>query len=314
MTLGMIVSAALLMVFANASSKNANVQRASSQIENGRFLAELMRDDLQLAGYFGELVTTGATFSTPDPCATAPTGFAAAPLEVPTAVRGYTASESLSCLRGRNRLAGTDAVAVRRVDVVTVSPAALPASGTQYHLQSSFCQSDASTQPLVFDADKAQFTLRNRACTADNPIRPYVARIYYVASCNVCNTNGGDGVPTLKRIDLVGNELVETALVEGVEDFRIEYGFDTDNNGSVNAWRLAPAASGAASEWSNVMAVRVHYVVRSLEKVVGAGISSAQTFELGGAGSVTHNNDGFARRAYSLTVRLINPSSSRETT
>ena len=39
LVLGMLVSAALLLLFANASSKSLNVQRASTQVENGRFVA-----------------------------------------------------------------------------------------------------------------------------------------------------------------------------------------------------------------------------------------------------------------------------------
>lgn len=312
MTLGMIVSAALLMVFANASSKNANVQRSSSQIENGRFLAELMRDELQLAGYWGELVQDGAAFSTPDPCETTPSGFTAAPLTLPTPVRGYGAAEALACLTSRNRAAGTDALAVRRVDITTIDPGTLATANLQYHLQSSFCNDDPSATPLVFDRTAASFTLRARSCGSTNVARPYVARTYFVAACNDCS-GSGDGIPTLKRLDLVGNQLVETALVEGIEAMRIEYGFDSDNDGNVDSWRTAAATSGPESLWENVMALRVHYIVRSLERVSGGSTSGAQSFVLGGVGTISSTNDGYSRRAYSLTVRLINPSGARET-
>ncbi len=311
LTLGMLVAAALLTLFANASANGQNIQRAGVQIENGRYISEMLREDLRLAGYWGELVTDGATYSTPDPCATAPSGFTASPLALPTAVRGYPSATTVACLTSRSRLAGTDAIVVRRLDPVPVAPGTIAGTNQQFHLQTSFCNDDASATPLVFDKSSAAFTLRNRACGAANTVRPYISRIYYVASCNVC-TGAGDGVPTLKRLDLVGNQLVETALVDGVEHFRLEYGFDTDNNGSADSYLTNAAASGATSLWQNVMAVRVHYVVRSLERVTGSGIARAQTFDLGGAGTVTTANDGFTRRAYSMTVRLINPSGARE--
>lgn len=312
LTLGMIVSTALLVLFANASSNGQNVQRASVHIENGRYATELLRDELQMAGYYGEAPSAVSSYVTPDACLTDPAGaFEAAPLRYPTPVRGYTTSENIACLSTTSRLAGTDAVAVRRLDVQSVAVTTLPATGQQYHLQHSLCISDPVNTPLVFDKNRAAFTLQMRNCTAANTVRPYVSRLYFVASCSRCGT-GGDSTPTLKRLDLVGNTLVETALVEGVESFRLEYGFDTNGDGSPDDWRTSAAGAGAASQWENVMAITVHMIVRSTERVTGASLARAQTFQLGRIGSVSTANDGFARRAYSSTVRLINPSGARE--
>jgi type IV pilus assembly protein PilW len=314
LALGAIVSAGLLMLFANASSNGQNVQRSSVQIENGRYTAELLRDDFQLAGFFGELATDGAAYTTPDPCATAPgTVFVAAPLSLPTPVRGYSATEALGCLTSQSRLAGTDAIVVRRLELTTVNPAAIASGNHQYHLQTSFCATDPPTTPLVYGKNASAFTLRGRACdsTVVNIARAYVSRIYFVASCNVCG-GSGDGIPTLKRLDLIGNELVETALVEGIQNFRLEYGFDTDGNGSADTYATGAAPSGAASLWENVVAVKLHYIVRSTDVVSGTSLAGTQSFDLGGAGTVNTANDGFVRRAYSTTIRLVNPSGARE--
>lgn len=310
LTLGMIVSLALLQLFAQSTVDGQNVHRASIDIENGRYAAELLRDDLQLAGYYGELPLQSAGFVVPDPCATdaATAGFAASPLAVPTPVRGYGAAEVLGCLASRDRLAGTDALAVRRVAVAAVAPATLGGGNTAFHLQTSFCVDDPPATPMVFSRRSADLVLRNRACAGVNEARAYVARLYFVASCNVC---GSDTVPTLKRLDLVGNQLVETPLVEGIESLRIEYGFDLDGNGSADEYRTQAAAAGAASQWQNVMSLKLHYIVRSTTRAPGA-IAGAQAFELGGAGTVQTPDDGFVRRAYSQTVRLINPSGARE--
>ncbi len=310
-TLGMFVSAALLMLFARTSTNGQNVQRASVQIENGRYVSEMLREDLQLAGFFGELATKDAAWSEPDPCATTPSGFTASPLTLPTPVRGYASSETLACLSSRNRLSGTDALVVRRLATGNVAVSSLTSSNSQYLMQVSFCSEDSSSTPLAFDRQPSQLTLRNRACAGPNVARAYVSRIYFIASCNVCGT-GGDSTPTLKRLDLVGNQLVETPLVDGVEALRFEYGFDTDLNGSVDAWRTSPAATGAASQWQNVMALKVHYVVRSLEKAAGGHTARSQSFDLGATGTYTTTDDGYVRRAYSMTNRLINPSGARE--
>lgn len=306
-TLGMIVSTALLLLFAKSSSDGQNLQRSSAQIENGRYAMDLLRDEVQLAGFFGELAVGGAAYSTPDPCATVPTGFTASPLALPTPVRGYGSGEVLGCLA--DRLDGTDALVIRRVDIDTVAPATLTGSNQQYYLQPSFCMSDPVTTPLVFSRNPSDFVLRNRACAAANGVRAYVSRVYFVARCNRCGS-GGDSVPTLKRVDLVGNALVETALVEGIETLRLEYGLDTNGDGSADSYATTTAAVGA--NWNNVVAVRLHLLVRSLEVTSGTALAGAQSFELGGLGNVTTLADGHVRRAYTTTVRLINPSGARE--
>lgn len=311
MTLGMVVSAALLLVFANASANGQNVQRVAIDVENGRYMAEILRDELRLAGFMGELSTAGAAFSSPDPCATDvdPTTFVAAPLTVPTPIRGYTAAEVPGCLAGRSRQAATDALAVRRLEVATTGIASLPGGNTRVYLQSSFCADDPPVAPLVFSKTPAALTLRNRACNAPNAARAYVSRLFFVAACNEC---GRDTTPTFKRLDLVDGRLVETALVDGIEHFRLEYGFDTDDNGSADVYATVPAAAGAASLWHNVTTLRVHYIVRSVRPNVGAATVGTQRFTLGAVGAVDTPNDGFVRRAYTTTIRLENPSSTRE--
>jgi len=177
-------------------------------------------------------------------------------------------------------------------------------------VQYSYCLDDVTTPRLLFAKDRALLVLRNRNCSAPNTARAYVSRIYYVATCNRCDA--GDTTPTLKRVELVGNQLVTTALADGIDDLRIEYGFDIDGNGSADTYRTALGAAGAIASWDNVMSVKLHLITRSLDKAVGANLATAQTFQLGGIGTVSAAADGYTRRAYSATVRLINPSGARE--
>jgi type IV pilus assembly protein PilW len=198
----------------------------------------------------------------------------------------------------------------RRLDIQTVDATTVN-SATGYHVQYSFCETDPATTALAWGNNAGVFTLRNRACTATNRVRLYVSRIYFVANCNRCGT-GGDSTPTLKRMDLVGSSWQETSLVEGIETLRMEYGFDTDGNGSADVYRTTLAAAGAESRWENVMTVKLHFIIRSPEIVLGEKLATAQTFQLGGIGTVETARDGFVRRAYSTTIRLVNPSSARE--
>lgn len=308
LTLGLVITTSLLLLFANASANGQNLARSGVQIENGRYVSELLRDDLRLAGFYGETSVVGATYATSDPCSTAPANWNGIPFTLPNPVQGYGPSEVLACLT--NRKAGTYAIAVRRVGVETVDPATLSASNTQNYVQYSFCIDDVATPRLIFGTDHTLFALRNRACSATNTVRRYVSRIYYVATCNRCGT--GDTTPTLKRVDLVGNQLVTTALAEGIDELRFEYGFDNDGNGSADTYRTALGALGPSAAWSNVMTVKAHFVTRSLDKAVGSQLATAQQFQLGGAGTVNTTEDGYTRRAYSSAIRLVNPSSVRE--
>jgi len=309
LTLGLVVSASLLMLFANASAHGQDVARAGMQIENGRYVSELLREDLRLAGFYGETSVAAALYTQPDPCSVAPVGWGGTPLTLPTSVQGYTPANALACLA--NRKAGTDAIVVRRVGVTAIDPATIPAATTQYYVQYSFCVLDVATPRLIFSNDRAAFTLRNRACTGVNVVRPYVSRIYYVADCNVC-AGSGDGIPTLKRVELVGTQLTTTALAEGIEALRVEYGFDTGSDGSPDTYLTTLGALGPTAAWSNVVSVKVHFVTRSLDKATGSNLATAQEFELGGTPVISTAADGYTRRAYSSAIRLVNPSSARE--
>lgn len=314
LTLGLLISAALLLLFANASANGQNLARSGSQIENGRYVTELLREDFRLAGFYGETSVTSATYSTPDPCETEPTGWDVSPFTVPAPVQGFGPDDDLDCLD--NRKAGTDAIVIRRLGIDAVDTTTLPAGNKQYYTQYSFCNDDAASPGMVFEKDPALFVMRSRTCgTSRSPARAYVSRTYYIASCNRCDA--GDNIPTLKRVELIGDELVTTALAEGVETLRLEFGFDTTpaGDGSADVYLPEVDASDPAdptASWANVMTVKTHLIIRSLEKAVGSGLATAQEFELGDAESVSTAADGYTRRAYSSVIRLVNPSSVRE--
>jgi type IV pilus assembly protein PilW len=307
LTLGLVISASLLLLFANASARGQDVARAGMQIENGRYIAELLREDLRLAGFYGETSVTGALYTQPNPCSTVPTGWGGTPLTLPTAVQGYRPTDILPCLD--HRKLGTDALAVRRLGITSLDPATI-VGNSQYYVQYSFCVSDVTSPRLIFSNVQAAFTLQNRACAAPNIVRPYVSRIYYVSDCNVCDP--ADGVPTLKRVELAGNQLTTTPLAEGIDMMRIEYGFDIDGDGSPDTYLTAPGLAGPTADWSNVMSLKVHYLTRSLEKAAGANLATDQEFDLGGTAVIATVADGYTRRAYSSAIRLINPSAVRE--
>src|SRR5512140_3027583 len=53
-TIGLILLAGLAALIAQQSRTQAELDKSSRQIENGRYAMQLMQDDIQLAGYYGE--------------------------------------------------------------------------------------------------------------------------------------------------------------------------------------------------------------------------------------------------------------------
>ncbi|MEX6501647.1 PilW family protein [Pseudomonas zhanjiangensis] len=181
------------------------------------------------------------------------------------------------------------------------------------------------------------------ASTLFAPKRKFISSIYYIRDYSV---TPGDGIPTLMRsqfdLDTVSGELKHLpaqALIEGIEGFRVELGVDSlsktgaavDYGAAVN-WadpadhtiptnrgngspdgsfvRCTTASPCTANTLTNVVAVKLHLLVRNLTATTG--YTDSKTYNLG-ATTLGPFNDGFKRHVFSTAVRLVNISGRRET-
>jgi type IV pilus assembly protein PilW len=327
LTLGMIVIAALVIVFSNASATRKEVERTSRQLENGHYAMQILADEVRHAGYFAEfkpdvLATPAAK---PDPCATAVADLKSA---MALQVQGYDnpASASIpSCLSDvRN---GTDIVVVRRTSTCVRGSTDCEGvvSGTPY-FQASLCgsatelASNDSSKWYALDTSEAALTRTKRDCATVADVHRYLTRIYFVAN----NDLPGDGIPTLKRAELGsgaggGTAFAIVPLVEGVENLQIEFGIDVDNDGAPDVFTADPdsyacAGSACVANWRNVMAARINLLVRSTEAT--PGYTDTKVYVLGLKADGTENRfpasgtgygDGYRRHVYQAEVRLNNP-------
>lgn len=325
MAVGLVLIAGLSLLFANTSQSGNELEKSIRQIENGRYAVELLHEDLMLAGFYGEVPSDNLTLSSADLCATGPTALGwdtsiPSTPKAPLPVVGLTDSEAsaLACLP--NRLAGTRAVAVHRLDTDIVAPASITTTDVVY-VQTSRCISDPSSSPFVASPDPSTLILREKDCATQSSARKYISRIYYVASCNEC---GADTVPTLKMAELRGNAMSVIPLAEGIENMVLEYGFDTtdplDPDPATNASKGLPelfltGLSGTAgardNDWANVVAMRIHLLSRTTERSRGYD-DAGKTYALGPI-SINGDTTGFKRRVYTSTVRIINVAGRRET-
>lgn len=334
--IGMLITTAMAILFANNSRTRGETERASQKIENGRYALEVLAGELHHAGYFASFdpAKIAAPAAKPDPCITdvADANFQSA---MAMHVQGYddVASNVLSCLTGSNApKAGTDIVVIRRasgcvpgVGTCTALPAGAPA------FQASLC-SDSTANELAhtdvanhyeLSADAAAFTLHKRDCTTEADVLRYLVRIYYVAS----NDKAGDGIPTLKRAELGAGSFSISSLVPGVESLQIEYGLDSNDDGNADVYTAAPdvynacAAAACVTQWTSAVSAKLFVLTRNLD--TSPGHEDKKTYVLGqkadaltGAGelnSVGPFNDGYKRTVFQEVARFQNISGRRLT-
>lgn len=320
LAVGMVILLALTVLFSRNTGNQSELERMTRQLEGARFSLDAMSEDIAHAGYFGEFnpntLPIAAAYQSPDPCATALTAqgwnTAVSPVQIPVPIQGIAAAATVACLS--DRLAGTEALVIRRADTGADMTFA-GGNTTNLYLQVARCGLD--TQRLIAAAipaasPGATFNLRRPDCaTVNDRVRRLTQRTYYIASCNDCAAN--DGIPTLKRVEMIDGALRTVSIAEGVENLQVEYGLDTNIDGrpdSFNTLGSGVINGTAPNVWQNVVAARVHLLTRSTAPT--AGFVDSRTYVLGPNVTVTPTADRLKRTLMTSTVRLVNVGMRRE--
>lgn len=320
-TLGMLILSALTTLFVNQSKARTELDKSNRMIDNGRYALEVLSDNLKLAGFYGALDPSSIAIpaALPNPCSITMSEIAAA---LPLNIQGYNAANANvaaatppACLPATLK-PGSDILVIRRVDTsapVAHAAASAVASTTPY-LQAKLCPYD--TLAYMIDKAPANLTLHQRNCpygitAVTGPyadLRRMMVEIYFIDS----NNQAGDGIPTLKRMELstTGTMTAGTAvpLVEGIEYMQIDYGLDADSDGSADNYIAEPALA----DWPNIMSAKLNIIARNIETT--AGHADTKTYSLGGSPAITYTpaaGDRYKRHAYTQVVRLVNPSGRR---
>lgn len=342
-TIGLVLLAGISLLIAQQSSTQAELEKSSRQIENGRYAMQLMAQDVQMAGYFGEYSSAGTL--TPPGTLPAACSLDAAVLSasVPFAVQGYSniggtwPTEFSACPAGfalANHKSGTDILVVRRAEPIATASGSLKQG--QFYLQSGIAPSGLTFNFVLAAAtattvDTSVFNLLNKAGTTA-PLREFVTHIYFVSPCSTPNNgstcsstntdDGGASVPTLKRLELTNSgtspAFSVVPMVEGIDNFQVDYGIDVDGDGAADTYvedlGATVTINGATktltvADWANVVSLKMHILARNNEK--SPGFIDGKSYDLGLSGSTTATNDAFKRRVFSQTVRLVNVSARR---
>lgn len=327
-TIGLLILAGMTTLFVKNSSAQAEIEKANRQIENGRYGIELLGNDLRNAGFYGEydpteLDTPGVL---PDPCAATTALLSAA---LPLHVQGYdNSAAAVACISDVKP--GTDVLVVRHTRTCVAGTANCDADGVEGPLfQASLCDnntelgSPTKTDHYALDTDTSKLNRHRRDCTPAAgsgtlaPARRYLTHIYFIAN----NDKVGDGIPTLKRAELllVDGSLgfYEVPLAEGIENMQIEYGIDTSGDGVADLFTADPATADGCADpacvpvnWRRVMSVKLNLLSRNTE--ASPGYSDTRAYVLGNkadgsANRIAAQNDGYKRHVFQALVPMPNP-------
>jgi type IV pilus assembly protein PilW len=341
-TLGLLILSTMVTVFVSTVRSRDEVDKSNRQIENGRFAIEMLREEVQLAAFYGDLMPTGVTWTTEDPCLLAVDSMGFTTGNVPVGIFGYSdVAAAPACVA--NRKAGTDIIVLRRAsttmlkvdanednaldtDTTTEEGTAgisVASLGKGHYLQVSNCSDAPAEISYVLAKDPTKFTLHTvkpvgtpPSCINGGraPVRQYIVRIYYVATCNICSPS--DNIPTLKMVELTPAATVcsvtgtvdcgtmETrSIAEGIENIQFEYGVDTTSDGTPESYATAPAVA----DWQNVMAVKIFLLARNTE--TSPGHIDTKRYSLASDGTLLGTaafGDSYKRHVYVATARAVN--------
>lgn len=321
MLVSLVVLSAITTLFVNGMNSRAELSRVDTLLENGRYVTDLLVGDLHLAGYYAEFDMTLAQptldfpLDLPDPCASTLVDL---DLALPFPIQGFDdpAAAPLDCISDWRK--GTDVVVVRRLSTcVAGSPGCGTVAGAPY-FQATRCSdslnllSPDSDDWFTIHTDPAQLTKTERDCVTVADRRRLRTHIYFIAN----NDQGGDGIPTLKRMQLVSGGFEEEALANGVENIQFEYGMDIDGDGSPDQYTSNPTLFNGCGDnicrmqnWRNVTSVKINLLTRSVTK---SRVKSApKTFTLGDnfdGEIITLGpfDDGYKRHAFNSVAMLRN--------
>lgn len=323
---GLLLLAGLSSLFLGNNHAQMEIERANRQVENGRYAMQLLTGDVGNAGYYAEFdpVALAKPAAVPDPCSTVITDIGAA---IALPVQGYDNANPVNCLADVK--ADTDIIVVRHANTCVAGAADCePVSEGGPFIQASQCNNNFELgSPNVgkhyeVKAGNSGFSLHKRDCDTTEgsgtlaDLRRLRTHIYFVAN----NSLAGDGIPTLKRAEVVSKNgllsVVIVPLAEGIENMQAEYGIDTDNDGvadlhtpDVASANGCAAADCAVANWSNVVNLKLHLLARTLSPSMTHVDTKSYVLGLDGDGKqyvIPAARDKYKRHVFTSLIGLPN--------
>jgi type IV pilus assembly protein PilW len=286
--LGLIVTAAVLAIYLTSTTSYAQDERYVRMQENGRYALRVIAEDLRMADFWGKMTAPGAI-------ATALTA-------------ASTCAASIDLLDAEQSLLFNRYHSPQQTQFAPCSTVtAMHESGTDMLVIKRVQKQSGATAGLRLRTNGISGTLLDSGtpnAAAGEADWAYQPRLYFIRSFS---RDAGDGIPALCRLGLAAppDHLQLTRVdcpAEGIEDFHVVFGLDTDEDGVANRYSSSPSLD----EMETVVTARVYVLARSAD--ADAQHTDAKSFRLGDV-DVAARNDGFYRQVYTTTVSLRNPAS-----
>lgn len=301
----------VVMVFEIASSSNQNYRANDAQAylqNNGRFATDYLERAIRRAGYFGCI---GDPTLITNQLNTGAAGYNAALHNYTTPIQGSANSSGAGGI-----VTGTDTITVQGAQNVATSlpllaPFGTSASTLTVAANNGFIQGDLALVSNCQGGDIFQITSGTPSATgqlthtsagvnapgnlSNSFSQTYQAGSYVYAmfSDTYSIQTGADGNPALFKTGLNGTQ----ELVPGIENLKILFGEDTDNDNVANQYVKA----NAVTNMNNVVSVRVSVVAISQDNNQTV---APKSYVLEGA-TITPT-DKRLRRVYTSTITIRN--------
>lgn len=285
LTIGLFLLGTLLGSVFTASSTARTRDRAVDVQMNGRYALDLMKRDVQHAGFPGltslfdpEIANTLSVTNVCDPATVG---------RISARIWGADDANpfSGSCIPDGTYSAG-DVLVIRRL---SASPVAAPFAGDRIYYRSAY------EGGAYFTGSQGAPDLSGRWPT---PYSDYALEetVYYVSPYTTSPAES-PRVPALYRLRLAaGPAMVPELVASGVENMQVRYG-GFDATGSVQYFDAADVTA-----WDSISSVQISLLVRS--SAAEPGYQNTQTYEIGDQGIKV--NDGYRRLVFASVVQLRN--------
>lgn len=337
MTAGLILIAALTLLYGASSRTDRSLKKAGEMVENARFALFSFADDVRHAGFYGTFHgALPGIAGLPPPCgASVGDALLGAALPVQAYSGGGLSVEAKACftsigLSDKDYTADSDVIIVRRARTTAVATAGDLLPGALY-LQSNASQLDVQVAGSVADFDVTTDDATGGASKYLNKLgqpaelRRLEVRIYFVSPCsNEKCGSGDDGIPTLKRLELDSTGAVPiyrvVPVAMGVERMNVDFGVDSIPNtldpvtqaygdGMVDSFKKA--SDLAVADWLQVVAAKIYLVVRDIDRTTGH--VDNKTYDVGASSPAGYAPGGaYRRHGFQSEVLIVNHSGKRE--
>jgi type IV pilus assembly protein PilW len=318
--IGGLVTLLVATVFANSSKTSAVTQSVHEIQEQGAVALEMLQRDVRLAGFSGcnsnRMLGSGGlvnTIATPTTYLNSVerfiagyeglgggTGFdPAAPAEVTGATPAASdESDAVTIRIPAREPVGVSATMASSSAVIPVFSTTGFAAGTRAIVsdcaQSAAFRVTGTAGGLQHAAGASNATANlQRAFGVDALVVPMQTVSYYVARSSIAPV--GDELSLWRRVDTTA---ASEEVAEGVEDFQLLYGIDTNDDRSADVYDTADNVA----DWNQVIAVRASLLLRSKSPNAAR---NAQAFDFNGQVDVVPG-DLRLRRPLNITILLRN--------